>query len=94
MTKLTPFQLKCEQALNVLLIEKKRAILSRSIEGLSEKYLKIDIGEVCIYIYSDACDFQGKNIDERFENHQGMTEDSIIESLLWRLEKFTIMIFL
>jgi hypothetical protein len=88
MTILTKFQISCEQALNDLLLEKCRSVVSRSILGTNENYVKIDIGDVLIFIYKDACDFQGKNIDERFENYNGMTEDKIIENFLWRLDKY------
>jgi hypothetical protein len=67
METLTDFQRRCEQALDARLRRQGVEARGRTIGGVSERFIRLLVADLTVYIYADGADIQGPGTDDRFE---------------------------
>ena len=84
MAELTPFQTKCEIALQAAVVQAGARLVDREVSGARESYIRarIDGTDLEIYIYSDRAEVQGSGLDERFESPDFRSLDLLCEAFV------------
>ena len=81
---LTAFQSECERQLMPMLEELGWLVVERRIEGVNEKYIRIQVQQpaVSLFVYEDEAGIQGRDIDIRLEHPDYQNPDKLIAGLL------------
>ena len=81
---LTAFQSNCELQLMSALEKLNWQVVERQVEGVNEKYIRIQIQHpaVNLYVYEDEAGIQGSGVDIRLEKPDYRQPDELIAGFL------------
>ena len=80
--QLTPFQQRTDRALAELLSGRDALAVEREIDGLTEPYIRVVVGDLSLWIYVDGASIIGPGVDRVFERWDYASLDALEAAFL------------